>query len=88
MWDAGAVVLPVESAGTFELKIVMTMARDFAIVQLLLDDQPLGAPRDLYNYPDVITTGVLSLGEHKLAAGTHRLTLKIAGANRAAMRGY
>ena len=80
--------LPVERAGTFQLEIVMTMARDFATVQLLLDDKPLGGPRDLYNYPDVITTGVLTLGEHKLAAGSHRLTLKITGANRAAMKGY
>jgi len=80
--------LPVDRAGTFELRIAMTMARDYATVQLLLDDKPLGDPLDLYNYPDVITTGVLTLGEHKLTAGSHRLTLKISGANRAAMRGY
>jgi len=80
--------LPVDHAGTYRLKIAMTMARDFAIVQLLLDDKALGDPLDLYNYPDVTTTGVLSLGDHTLSAGSHRLTLKISGANRAAMRGY
>ena len=66
----------------------MTMARDFATVQLLLDDKPLGGPRDLYHYPDVVTTGVLDLGAHKLAAGSHRLSMNITGANRAATRGY
>ena len=80
--------LPVERAGTFQLNIAMTMARDYATVQLLLDDKPLGDPLDLYNYPDVITTGVLTLGDHELSAGSHRLTMKITGANRAAMRGY
>ncbi|MBC8872692.1 MAG: VCBS repeat-containing protein [Planctomycetes bacterium] len=80
--------LPVASEGSFELSIAMTMARDYATVQLLLDDQPLGDPIDLYNYPDVITTGVLSPGVHKLTAGNHRLTLEITGANRAAMKGY
>ncbi len=80
--------LPVASEGSFELSTAMTMARDYATVQLLLDDQPLGDPIDLYNYPDVITTGVLSLGVHKLTAGNHRLTLEISGANRAAMKGY
>jgi len=80
--------LPVANAGSFELNIAMTMARDYATVQLLLDDQTLGDPIDLYNYPDVITTGMLPLGEQKLTAGNHRLSLVIAGANRAAMRGY
>ena len=93
-WSGGApgrrldLALPVDRTGAYQLKIVLTMARDFATVQLLLDDQPLGGPRDLYHYPDVVTTGVLDLGEHKLTAGSHRLSMQITGANRAATRGY
>ncbi len=80
--------LPVAEAGTYDVNIVMTMARDFGTFQLSLDDEPLGDPRDLYNYPDVITTGVLTLGQRKLTAGTHRLTLEVTGANQASMRAY
>jgi len=93
-WSGGApgnrldLGLPVDRAGTYQLNVVLTMARDFATVRLMLDDKPLGDPLDLYNYPDVITTGVLALGVHKLAAGSHRLTVEITGANRSAMRGY
>ena len=75
-------------AGTFTLETALTRARDYATVQVRLDDQPLGKPIDLYNYPDVITTGVLNLGELQLAAGDHCLTLEITGANQAAMPGY
>lgn len=80
--------LPVADEGSFELNIAMTMARDYATVRLLLDGEPLGDPIDLYNYPDVITTGVLSLGVHKLTAGNHKLIVEITGANRSAMKGY
>jgi hypothetical protein len=80
--------LPVSEAGEYDLSLALTMARDYAIVQIHLDDQPLGEPLDLYNYPDVITTGVLELGKHELSAGNHKLTIQIAGANPAAAKAY
>ena len=51
------------------------------IIQSWLDGDRLGPPLDLYNFPDVITTGVLTLGKRKLESGKHRLTLEITGAN-------
>jgi len=78
----------VAKEGQYQLEAALTMARDYATVQLSLDGKPLGDPIDLYNYPHVVTTGVLDLGQHRLAAGTHQLGVKIVGANRAATAGY
>jgi hypothetical protein len=86
LWWTGAgpgakleLALPVEKTGTYVLEIVMTRARDYGIVQLSLDDQPLGEPIDLFNTPDVITTGVFSFPPKELQAGEHRLGVTIVG---------
>jgi hypothetical protein len=73
--------------GGYELIVVLTKARDYGIVQLYLDSQPLGDALDLYS-SEVITTGELRLGKHKLTAGPHRLTIVIQGANEAAAKSY
>ncbi len=73
--------------GTYELAAVLTKARDYAIVQLQLDNQPLGDTLDLFS-PDVVTTNELRLGKHKLTAGPHRLTIVIQGANPAATKSH
>jgi hypothetical protein len=78
----------VTASGTFDVQATFTMARDYAIVQVNLDDKALGEPLDLYNYPDVTTTGVLTLGRRKLDAGKHRVALEIKGANPSATAGY
>jgi putative membrane-bound dehydrogenase-like protein len=80
--------LPVAATARYELFAVMTKARDYGIVQLAFDDEKLGAPIDLFNTPDVITTGVVSLGQRDLTAGDHRLTIEIVGANPAAVKAY
>ena len=80
--------LEIAKAGVYQIKGVMTKARDYAIVQLHVDDQPLGTGVDLYNAPDVITTGVVSLGERELSSGKHRLTVEILGKNPEAAPGY
>jgi WD40 repeat protein len=81
--------LPVARAGRYELQIVLTKARDYAIVQLWLDDQKLGEPIDLYSrpgpnlqeYADVVTTS-LRFAARELSAGRHKLAVEIVGANR------
>ena len=94
LWWTGAVPgakleleLPVAAEGTYELEVVLTMARDYGIVQLLIDGESLGGPIDCYDV-DVVTTGVLTLGQKKFMAGTHRLGLQIVGANPKADKGY
>ncbi|MCA9149658.1 MAG: c-type cytochrome, partial [Planctomycetales bacterium] len=75
-----AVELPVEREGSYRVAVVLTRAPDYAIVQLSLDDQPLGEPLDLYA-PQVVTTGVLDFPPQTLTAGPHRLKIEILGAN-------
>lgn len=78
---------PVAADGIYDLEIVLTMARDYGLVQVTVDDEPIGAPIDCYDV-DVITTGVLSYGPKKLTAGTHRLGFEVTGANPKADKGY
>ena len=80
--------LPIDKGGKFEMRAALTMARDYGIVQFHLDDKPLGEPLDLYNFPDVITTGELTLGERELSAGKHRLSIEITGSNPSAVKAY
>lgn len=80
--------LPVTTEGRFELFAVMTKARDYGIVQISLGTQKLGEPIDLYNFPDVITTEIVSLGTHELTSGTHALTIEIVGKNPEAIEQY
>ncbi|MBL8866308.1 MAG: VCBS repeat-containing protein [Planctomycetia bacterium] len=91
-WSGGkkgeTLTLEFESkAGTFELVAVMTMANDYAIVQFGVDDKPLGKPIDFY-HPEVVTSGLQSLGKLELKEGSHHLTLTITGANPAAAPKY
>ena len=80
--------LEVKATGKYDLSAVMTMASDYAIVQFAVDDKPLGKPLDLYNSPDVITSGVLKLGTVELKEGSHHLTIQITGANPAAVQKF
>jgi len=80
--------LPVAAAGEYNVVAALTMARDYGIVQVQLDDEALGEPLDLYSYPDVISSGEVILGQRKLTAGPHRLTFVIQGANASAAKAY
>jgi hypothetical protein len=77
----------VKEKGKYAVSAAFTMARDYGIVQVHLDGESLGGPLDLYNFPDVISTGALSLGSKTLEAGKHRLTVEVKGVNPAAMKG-
>jgi hypothetical protein len=73
--------ISVDKEGQYDILPAFTMARDYGIVQLMLDDQPLGEPLDLYSYPDVIHSGEIAAGTRKLTAGKHTLSLVLTGAN-------
>ena len=79
--------LPVAKAGPYTLKMQLTKAIDYGIVQLALDGQKLGGPIDLFN-DGVVTTGELDLGRRELSAGEHKLTVEIVGANAKAVKAY
>ncbi len=77
--------LPVKEDGKYKLIVQLTKARDYGIVQVLIDGQKIGGPFDLYN-PQVVPTGPLCLGAIELKKGDHRLTLEITGANEKAIK--
>ena len=93
MWWTGArpgdrLTFPLPAVtGVVDLDVVLTCARDYGIVQLSLDDQPLGKPIDLYD-PEVITTGVLSFPKLSLQGSKHTLGVTIVGANPKAVKSY
>ncbi|MFO1041844.1 MAG: PVC-type heme-binding CxxCH protein [Planctomycetaceae bacterium] len=80
--------LAVASEGSYDVEVVLGMAVDYGIVQVLLDGEPLGEPVDCYNAPDVITTGVLTFGPRQITKGNHKLGFQIIGANPKAVKGY
>ena len=77
-----------EKSGKYEIEIVLTKARDYGIVQLFLDEEPLGGAIDLFNTPDVTTTGILRFKARELAKGKHKLSFKIVGTNPKALKRY
>ncbi len=85
--DTLDLAVPVEKAGTYKLKMQLTKAIDYGIVQLSLDGKKLGGPIDLFNR-GVIATGVLDMGAHELSQGQHVLRVEIAGANEKAVKSY
>jgi hypothetical protein len=82
-----ALALPVAHQGTYDISAQFTKARDYGIVSLTLDGEPLAGPIDLYS-PGVVRTGAVDLGDRDLAAGRHELTVRIEGANDAAVKSY
>ncbi|CCW34456.1 Protein of unknown function (DUF2961) [Chthonomonas calidirosea] len=74
------VELPVEKTGSYELSVYYTTARDYAIVQVLLDGNPIGQPTDCYT-PNVQAKDQTILGNVMLTAGVHRLTFRAVGKN-------
>ncbi len=84
--DVLAVELP-EFEGIVDVEVVLTCAGDYGVVQLSLDEQPLGKPIDLYDR-DVITTGVLSFPQMTVKPGTHQLTAQLTGINPSAKKAF
>ncbi len=70
-----------------DLEIVMTCARDYGIVQLSVDEKPLGPPIDLFD-ANVITTGVLKFNDVKLTSDSPVLAFQILGANPRAKKAF
>jgi putative membrane-bound dehydrogenase-like protein len=81
-----AVNAPVD--GIYRIGAGMTKAVDYGIFDISLDDRKIAGPVDFFNR-GVIHTGALALGDPvKLAAGEHRLSFTVTGANDAAIKAY
>lgn len=71
----------IEKAGRYDLVGAFTMAPDYAVVRILLDAAVTRQEIDLYNAPDVISSGPLILGQQDLEVGSHLVIVEITGAN-------
>jgi len=85
--DTLELAVNVKETGVYRIKMQLTKAIDYGIVQLYLDGQKLGEPIDLYNN-GVIATGVLDMGIRELEKGRHVLKVKIVGSNEKAIKKY
>ncbi len=86
--DRLAVEIEVPADGTYTLECVMTRARDYAVVQLRIDDRKLGSPIDLFDPREVVTTGVLDFTDLSLKQGKHRFSIEIVGAHPQAVKAF
>jgi len=80
--------LPVAEKGRYALKAALTLARDYGIIDVMLDGKPVANGWDGHNGPKVIHSGELDWGTHELTPGDHVLTIIIAGKHAAAVPGY
>lgn len=72
----------VNATARYALDLYLTLAPDFAILQLTVDGKKYGAPIDLYT-SKVGPSGRIPAGGFDLSAGTHELGLRIVGKNQA-----
>ena len=80
--------LPVAADGTFAIECVLTMARDYGVVQLSIDGEKIGGQIDCFNTPDVVTTGVITFEPRALAKGNHVIAFEIIGKHPDAVPGF
>jgi putative heme-binding domain-containing protein len=86
--DVLKVALPVEKAGRYRLKAVLSRAPDYAVVRLGLDGKPFERGQiDLFG-SKVTNTQELVLGEQDLDVREHEFSVEITGANPAARPSY
>ena len=82
--DAGDLLelrIDIPETGVYDLAGQFTQARDYGIIQVEIDGQPVGRPLDLYTSGKVRTTGPVTIGSLPIPFGKHRLGFRIAGKN-------
>jgi hypothetical protein len=70
------VKLPVASSELQRLDLYATRAPDFGIVEVFIDNEPIGAPYDGWA-PAVLASGAIPLGQQRWAAGNHELSFLV-----------
>lgn len=84
--DKLELAFPVTDSGNRRIRLQLTKAPDYGIVQLSLDGQKLGGPVDLYH--GSVAPMLFDAGSHELTEGDHTLTVEILGANPKAITNY
>lgn len=70
------VQLPVTASALWRLDLYATRAPDFGVLEVYLDNEPIGAAYDGWA-PDVLASGAIALGQQRLAAGPHELSFLV-----------
>lgn len=78
----------VKESGTYRISVRFTRAPSYAIVAIRLDDAPAVLDRVSLYAPHMVAADPLSMGEHPLDAGSHRLRFTIIGAHPQAEPAY
>jgi hypothetical protein len=78
--------LPVKQEGRYEVFVTVAKAIDYGIVRLQFDGGEPSAPIDGFN--EGVINMLVSLGQHDLKPGAHKLTITIDGANDKAVKAY
>ncbi|MCO6045189.1 DUF2961 domain-containing protein [Aeoliella sp. ICT_H6.2] len=81
--DELVLMFPVEEAGRYKLVANLTQAGDYAIADVMVNDQKA---KTIDSYADGVSSREVSLGEFDLAEGVNRLTVRIAGHNEKAIK--
>ena len=74
------------SAGEYEISLALTKAIDYGVFELKLNGTTLAERVDLYD-PQVVSTGPLGFGSHRLSED-NTLSIRIVGANEKALKRY
>ena len=82
--DVLTLTVPVAVAGRYRVKAAFVRAQDYGIVQCAMGGTELGQPLDLYA-ATIGRTGPVELGVIALAAGDAMFSLRLVGANAAAV---
>jgi len=85
--DKLVLAFPAPAAGSYRVFGRFLQAADYGIVQVSINGQPAGEPRDFY-HDGVIVADEANLGTFTLKAGDNELTLEIIGANSKALKKY
>lgn len=72
--------LPIKTTSRYEIVAQLTKAPDYGIVQAAVDGDKIGPPVDCYS-SNVVPSGPIKLDTIYLTAGSHKISLKIAGVN-------
>jgi hypothetical protein len=65
--------------GRFQLFMYFTKARDYGIVQVMVNGRNVGPPQNLISNGPVLSTGPIELGRVKLKAKDNRLRVVVTG---------
>ncbi len=85
--DVAEMKFKVKDSGSYQISAGLTQARDYAKIEISIDNLPKKINFDGY-YPKGVIVKTLSLGLFHLEEGEHTLNIKITGANPDAIKAY